>query len=209
MEHPHYLQNMSTSAADVGNLLVLLDDPNISKHGIEILDVIGGIDSVLRNFVRISQQQKGEELLSSLQIEQISNIITSNAGSANTVSALEVETVRIPAAPTIWDRMYSRAQLKDDVFHLSHSDTLLHSIVSNHVFVDRLHSIVFSKITPICLFIVYVATQLVSGDNPNIYDESTWFFATVASKNVMDVLYLLMLILFCNVLCCSKSPCTI
>ena len=111
-------------------------------HTGDIVDALGGIDKVLLEYIRIAEQYEDEELLNAVQIQQITDIV-------NTEHVV-----------TFWDRIYSMANLRDDTFHLSRHDSLLHHICGSKNMVERVIYILFSKITMIC-YAVFAAAIIV------------------------------------------------
>ena len=95
----------------------LLSNTDHTEATNEIVAALGGIDKILREYLRISREYEGEELLSESEMHSISEII--NRLNTKPVSSF-------------WNRIYFRAKLKNNAFRLYHSDTLLHCIFPHH-----------------------------------------------------------------------------
>ena len=98
---------------------------------------------------------------------------------------------------TLWDRIYARAKLRDGTFHLSRSDTLVHSIVSNEATADRIVDILFSKITIcgfVCSMICWWGLKVLTGEGVVM-----WYFVISMIFQPAFILYCLLLILCSNV----------
>ena len=167
-----------------------LADANFHGHANEIVATLGGIDKILNDFVRISREYDSAELLNSNQMQHISDLI-SNERTA-TAEGTEQE-----QSHTIWDRMYAMAKLKNDTFHLSHSDTILHSIISNPHYADRLTTFLYSKYPVIAMMLTLMPLIIMFIVDASILYR-TWFVVAVMTVQIPVMMYLVLLTLSCN-----------
>ena len=99
-----------------------------------IVSALGGIDKVLSEYIRITREHENEDLLTRSEIQRIADIISA-----------------APTAPaeSMYDKLYERAKLMNNTFHLKTSDTVWHSIFAalnaDRNFADRLNVALFSK----------------------------------------------------------------
>ena len=166
----------------------MLADANLDEHAIEIMKTLGGIDQILNEYVRICRNYENEELLNSEQIQHISDLMSN----ARTTTAQKQE-----QSHTIWDRMYSMAKLKDDTFHLSHSDTILHSMISNQHHADRLTAFLFSKYPVMALVIFVMPIAIVYFVDSSMWYHK-WYVIMVVIVQIPVITYFVLLILSCN-----------
>lgn len=172
-----------------------LADANLDGHANEIVAALGGIHQILNEYIRISTEYETEELLKSVQMQHISDLISDNRAE-NALNAVPNDHEN-NINHTFWDKMYSMAKLKDDTFHLSRSGTLLHSIISTRYgdYVDRLVAWPFSKYALMTLVIVtfpLIGLSLLMGD------DSHWFLSVWLIIQIIFILYLSLCILSCN-----------
>ena len=158
----------------------LLADGIHDGHSGDIVATLGGIDKILTEFIRISEQYENEELLNSSQIQQITDILNQEH------------------TQTIWDKIYAMANLRDDTFHLNRSDTLLHRICRNRIdkqTIDRLVGVLFSKITltiyTVLTFAAFIPRYQLRGQ--------LWWFIVEFTYLCSSCVYFVLLILSCNV----------
>ena len=151
---------------------------------------MGGIDGILHDYIRISTENENEDLLTSSQMQRISDLISDSEKARTVINDLA-------QSHTIWDKMYSMAKLKDDTFHLSHSDTILHSIIANQHHADRLTTFLFSKYPVIALVLVVMPTAIVYFVDSSVA-KNTWYAAMVLIMQIPMVMYFILLILSCN-----------
>lgn len=166
---------------DTFSILVTDSRDAINHHSDEIIESLGGIDKILTEYIRISQQFETAELLSMDQIQRISDIL------------------RYSEAPpsTIWDRLYSKAKLQNDTFHLSRSDTVIHWIGNHHQNCDRLISFIFSKIAMLCASAVFFLWTLVFSMDSHLQTNS-WLFGLELVVITILMVYTMMVILSSN-----------
>ena len=195
MASHHELQN--SSAATIDSLSDLISDAKLDGHINEIVATLGGMDSILSEYIRITKQYEDEELLNSEQIQSISDLIT-----ADTDSDTAQENIA-GRRETDWDKIYHTAKLRDDTFHLNRYDTPLHSIsrfiCCNERVADRLIQFLFSKMLIFCIFMIAVPWMIVisieGSYNWRIHDRN-WFF-------IPEMVYLSFLMLYFTLLICS------
>ena len=155
-------------------------------HSGDIVAALGGIDKILTEYIRISEQYEHEELLNTSQIKQITDI-------------LNQEHIQ-----TIWDKIYAMANLRDDVFHLSRSDTLLHRICFYKETVDQLIGFLFSKMTMVTWAIFAMVIIILHGlSNNGILTQdvrgNTLWFISETSLVVITIIYCTLITLSCNI----------
>lgn len=160
----------------------LITDGVHDEHTGDIVAALGGIDKILTEYIRISEQHDDEDLLNAAQIEQITDIINTK----------HVE--------TLWDKIYAMANLRDDTFHLSRSDTLLHRIWRNDQLVDRIIGFLFSKI-PLSIYGIIILTfaSIVSYDMDSAIRDQWWWSVLTLLWVAGTVIYFGLIILSCNV----------
>lgn len=164
-----------------------VSNANLDVHTADIVTILGGIDGILHDYIRISTEYENEELLTSSQMQRISDLISDSE---------RAQTVRNDAVShTIWDKMYRMAKLKSDIFHLSRSETLLHSIVleRHSHYVDRLVKWVFSKYALMTSMIVILPLIILGFIN-----RGAWFSPVWLTVQIIFILYLLLCTLTCN-----------
>ena len=156
---------------------------------------LGGIDHILNEFIRITKTYGNEELLTEIQMNQITRSVS---GELDTVGALAQATNNeLTSGATLWDKLYAKARLENDTFHLSLSDTVLHSIFAKDT-AERIIAFIFSKYTIIPLAIVCLPWITAISIYPAVH-ENTWFFAAESVFLCFCYLYLIGMILSCNV----------
>ena len=82
-----------------------LENADIDPHTDEIVASLGGLDQILRQYIRINRQYDDEALLSPIQMSQITKIVDGT----DTVDALEM-TVDGQQRDTIWDKLFRDSQ---------------------------------------------------------------------------------------------------
>lgn len=145
----------------------------------EIVRALGGIDKMLNEYIRITRKYENEELLSGSEMQKIADIISA-----------------VPAAPaeTIYDKLYEKAGLRDNTFHLSSSDTVWHSIFTEHT-ADRILAALFSKYT-IAIVTTAFIVWFVGGSL--IVDPLLRTMTTLTMQSIL-VVFLVSTILSCNI----------
>merc|ERR1712154_695363 len=86
---------------------------------------------------------------------------------------------------------------KDDTFHLSHSDTILHSMISNQHHADRLTAFLFSKYPVIALVICVMPIAFMYFVDSSIWYHKWWVIMVVIVQ-IPLITYFVLLILSCN-----------
>ena len=170
----------------------ILNDSNPKTQTMQIVESLGGIDSILREYIRISRNYDDENLLSETRMHQIAMCISDrDQGQSDTIGSL-IQTVDDKdigeQSQTMWDKLYARAKLKDDTFHLSAKDTLLYSFIANEQTVERMMAFISSKIVIAVIFCIGVPWFMAQAFYPDIRQE-TWFF-------VLEMLWICFLVLF-------------
>lgn len=156
----------------------LLSKSNHDHVTDEIVRALGGIDKILNEYIRMTRKHENEELLDGLKMQTIADVISAT-----------------PAAPaqSIYDKLYKNANLTDNTFHLSSSDTIWHSMFGNTA--DHIVRILFSK----CMMtIVGVALLIAFAPFLPIPHEYTIYSLSVGALGLLLLLFTLM-ILSCNV----------
>lgn len=163
----------------------LISNTDHDEHTLQIVDALGGIDKILNEYIRVTRVHDEEQLLDDMAMQQIASIISLNEEPLS-----------------VYEKVYARAQLKGDTFHLSRSDTLLHSIGCNHCLVDKLMSFLLSKYVLICTWAaaaVWVPLVALYGAVHAGNRESLWLFLMQFILLCVYIIYWLLVILCCNV----------
>lgn len=99
---------LAKTSSAIEELVVLLTDVNHDKYTNEIVMSLGGIDAILIEYIRITQQYEAEELLDDVQIQQLSDILTTESKSRGATSLIAGQMEEIVPSETLWDQIYSR-----------------------------------------------------------------------------------------------------
>lgn len=170
----------------------MIDDADLESHSAQIVASLGGINKILKDYIRITTEHEQTELLNQSQIEQILNIIAGeNIDALATVTGEEHD-------ETIWDRLYRRGKLKDDTFHLDKSDTLLHYLCSDSDLSDRICTFLHSKIAVFFVSVIDLA-WVASISLDRTLHQDLGYFLTEMLIIFTSIFYFIMLILTCNV----------
>lgn len=184
------------SSSSYNSFSEILTDRNLAERTNEIVAALGGIDKILSEYMRITQKYEDEELLTAEQLKAIVNFAEiTPIKSQTTLDTLE-QTVQGEHHPTIWDRIYDRAKLKEDVFHLDRSDTVLHSILSESKMVDHLIGFLFSKWTVFVLCVVTFPWIAFVSMRPDLH-EVTWYLILEITW-ICSVMFLMALMILCS-----------
>lgn len=176
---------MSTTTFGIDEFEDLIDSDHHRKCSDQIVDALGGVDEILREYIRITKEYAAEEsILNTQRMQKISDIIAA--------SKLDHE-----QTVTIWDKIYAQAHLKNDVFYLSRSDTFWHHLLEDSISADNLIRLLFSKIVVTIVTILFTALALTAALRGN--EHSDLFFAMQTLTITLVSLYFVMLILSCNV----------
>jgi len=150
----------------------------------------------------ITRKYEDEELLNE---EQMNQIATSVSSSSDMIGALKGEVFATTTGETMsmWDKVYARAKLKDDVFHLSLKDTFLHSLCSDSKTADKIISILFSRymIAAICLVGIPWLVMVIVGEQQNGHGihSITWIFSLEILLLCSFYAFFILFILSCNI----------
>ena len=166
----------------IDEFAALILDSNHDHLTDQIVASMGGIDQILTEYIRITREYEDEELLSGSEMQKIADIISA-----------------VPAAPadTIYDKLYARARLKDNTFHLNTSETMWHSICADRQIADRIITVLFSKFT-IAIVGIAAVIWVVYG----IFTEhrtNALYEITLLTAQTILILYLVPMILSCNI----------
>ena len=176
----------------------ILANANFDGHSNEIVATLGGIDKILNEYVRISQEYDSADLLNSDQMQHISDLLADErtTNTENDQTQIEEDTQQEQSL-TIWDRMYTMAKLENDTFHLSYADTILHAIIANKRHVDRLMGFLYSKYTVIGLCLIVLPFVILFFVDNSIWQRS-WYALTIIAVYIPMAMYFILLILSCN-----------
>ena len=165
---------ISDSVLSVDGFRALLSDSNHDHLTFQIVTALGGIDNILTEYIRITREYENEELLSGSEMQNIADLIAT-----------------VPTSPTgsMFTKLYSKAKLMDNTFHLNSSDTVWHKIFADQTIADRIMGLLFHRCTR---FIVGIAIIV-------------WFTIGIILPVAVDVILLLILFIFATsiILCCN------
>ena len=198
----------STDILDIDTFAELVSNSDLDQLAKGIMVSLGGIDQILNEYIRITRKYEDEELVTAEQRQRISDLINLRSESpGNMTSTLETETRSQALAraldstveDTFWDRIYERAKLKNNTFHLNHSDTLLHRILGNEHITRCFIHFLLSKITIGILFIVIGFPLSFTIVFYPEYLKATWFAVLGFTLEFVYSIYCIVLSLSCNI----------
>ena len=183
-----------TTGITIESFASAISGVNLNEHSTEIVAALGGIDHILNDYIRITQCYPEEGILTTDQMKQIVDIINVELSA---ISAPETVSETLHAE-TFWDKLYGRAKLSGNTFHLDHSDTVLHSICKNKKLADRLINLLMSKISLSIVSTILFSLIVFMVAYPELA-ESNWFFILDCFVLFAMILYFSLVTLSCNI----------
>eukprot|EP01084_Bolivina_argentea_P303009 523095_1 len=163
-----------------------------SKHTKELVDILGGIDTILKHYINISK--KHDQLLNQEQMKQICDIISTT----NSTNFHKHKTHQLILSNELdLDQLEESNKNANTVTYYFHkSDTFLHLIFTD-IIADKLIFILFHKLFISSLCIMGSLWSLVTIFFDNMHSVK-WFFILETIFQISVIIVLLLIILSSN-----------